>query len=86
VGNLKNLKPHTNYQITNLQNYQVRIQHHARDCHVAVRRVQRAELLDHEEQEDHHGTAGVQQVLQALPEAYGAQGSEVSDWQIAIGN
>jgi hypothetical protein len=30
---------------------------YARDRNVTVRRLQRAELLDHQEQEDHHGSA-----------------------------
>jgi hypothetical protein len=43
-----------------------------------VRGLQRAQLLDDEEQEDHDRTPGVQQVLQALPEAHFAQRDEVS--------
>jgi hypothetical protein len=38
-----------------------------RNSHITVRRLQRAELLDHQEQEDHHGAVGVQKVLQAVP-------------------
>jgi hypothetical protein len=50
-----------------------------------VRRLQRAELFDDQEQENHDGTSGIQEVLQTVQEAYGAQGSEVEQ-HIAIGN
>jgi hypothetical protein len=39
--------------------------------------VQRAELLDDEEQEDDHGPVGAEEVLQPLPQASGPQGIEV---------
>src|SRR5690242_3886419 len=41
-------------------------------------RVQGAELLDDEEQEDDHRPSRVQEVLQPLPQAHGAQGNQVS--------
>ncbi len=44
----------------------------------AMRRVQGAQLLDHEKPEDHSGPDRVEEVLQALPEAHAAQGSEVT--------
>jgi hypothetical protein len=43
----------------------------------AVHRVQGAQLLDDEEQEDHYGSSRDEEVLQALPQAPNAQGSEV---------
>jgi len=43
-----------------------------RNSHITVRRLQRAELLDHQEQEDDYGAAGVQKVLQAVPQAHRA--------------
>jgi hypothetical protein len=39
--------------------------------------LQRAQLLDNQEPEDHSRPAGDEEVLQALPEAYAAQGSEI---------
>ena len=39
--------------------------------------VQEQELLDDEEQEDDHGSVGVLQVLQHVPEAHGAQRDQV---------
>jgi hypothetical protein len=39
--------------------------------------VQRAELLDDEEQENYDWTSGVVEVLQALPQAHRAQGNEI---------
>ncbi len=45
---------------------------YARNHYSTVRRVQRAELLDHQEQEDNYRASGVQQILQALPQAHGA--------------
>jgi hypothetical protein len=45
---------------------------HERDCYVTVRRLQRAELFDDQEQEDHDGPSGIQEVLQAVPQAHGA--------------
>jgi hypothetical protein len=39
--------------------------------------VQEPELHVYEEQEDHHGTPGNEEVLPALPEAPGAQGNQV---------
>jgi hypothetical protein len=44
-----------------------------------VRRLQRAELLDHQESEDDDGAAGVEEILSALPETYAAQRSEIID-------
>jgi hypothetical protein len=43
-----------------------------RNRNVTVRRLQRAELLHHQEQEDDYGPAGVQEVLQAVPQAHRA--------------
>jgi hypothetical protein len=40
--------------------------------------LQRAELFDHQEPEDDDGATGVQEVLQPLPQAHAAQGSEVA--------
>ena len=51
--------------------------YHARDHHTAVSGLQEPELFDDEEQEDNHGTVGVLQVLQHVPEAYGAQRDEI---------
>ena len=45
--------------------------------HFAVHRLQRQELLDHEEPEDDDGPFGVQQVLPEVPQAHAAQGNEV---------
>jgi hypothetical protein len=39
--------------------------------------LQRAELFDHQEPEDHDGAAGAEEVLPRLPQAYAAQGSEI---------
>jgi hypothetical protein len=39
--------------------------------------VQEPELFFHQEQEDHHGAAGIEEVLPALPEAPAAQGNQV---------
>jgi hypothetical protein len=44
-----------------------------------VRRLQRAELFDHQEPEDHDGASGAEKVLPHLPQAHAAQGSEVID-------
>jgi hypothetical protein len=41
--------------------------------------LQRAELFDHQEPEDHDGAAGVEEILPRLPQAHAAQGSEVID-------
>jgi len=43
-----------------------------RNRDITVRRLQRAELLDYQEQEDYDWAVGVQEVLQALPQAYRA--------------
>jgi preprotein translocase subunit SecE len=43
-----------------------------------VFRLQASELRHHEEQEDDHRQAGVQQVLPVLPEAHVAQGNPLS--------
>jgi preprotein translocase SecE subunit len=47
---------------------------HARERDSAVQRVQAPQLREHQEQEDHHGQAGVQQVLPLVPQAHLAQG------------
>jgi hypothetical protein len=39
--------------------------------------VQEPELFFHEEQEDHHGAVGAEEVLPALQEAPTAQGNQV---------
>jgi hypothetical protein len=39
--------------------------------------VQEPELFDNQEQEDHHGASGAEEVLPALPEAPTAQGNQV---------
>jgi hypothetical protein len=51
---------------------QRRVQGYERDRDLTVRRLQRTELLDHEEQEEYNRQDRVEQVLQALPEAHGA--------------
>jgi len=50
----------------------------ARDYYVAVRRLQKPQLHDDEEQEEAYRAAGDQEVLQYLPQADGAQGSEIT--------
>jgi hypothetical protein len=40
-----------------------------------MHRVQEPELFEYQKQEDHHGTAGDEQVLPSLPEAPAAQGN-----------
>jgi hypothetical protein len=50
----------------------------ARDHYVAVRRLQESQLHHDEEQEEAYRAAGDQEILQYLPPANGAQGSEVS--------
>jgi hypothetical protein len=40
--------------------------------------VQKPELHEHQKQENHHGTAGNEEVLPALPEASRPQGNQVS--------
>jgi hypothetical protein len=40
--------------------------------------MQRAQLFDNQESEDDAGPSGTEEVLQALPEAYAAQRSEVT--------
>jgi hypothetical protein len=50
----------------------------ARDYYVAVRGLQKPQLHDDEEQEEAHGTHGNQEVLQYVPEADGAQRSEIT--------
>jgi hypothetical protein len=39
--------------------------------------MQKPELLDDQEQEDHHRSFGVRQVLQHVPQAHAAQRDEV---------
>jgi hypothetical protein len=41
--------------------------------------VQKQELLDHEEQEDHDGAAGNEEILPQVPQTPRAQGNKV-DW------
>lgn len=40
--------------------------------------VQGPELLDYQEQEDHDRASGILEVLPQVPQAHGAQGSEVT--------
>jgi hypothetical protein len=49
----------------------------ARNHHVTVRGLQRAQLFDNQEQEDDDWSFGVQQVLPTVPETYGPQRDEV---------
>jgi hypothetical protein len=53
----------------NLKNWET---DYARDSDITVRRLQRTELLNHQEQEDDDWAVGVQEVLQALPQAHRA--------------
>jgi hypothetical protein len=46
--------------------------------------MQRTELLDDQEQENHDRASGVQQVLQALPQAHASQRGEVERF-LAVG-
>jgi hypothetical protein len=39
--------------------------------------MQESELFGHQEQEDHHGTVGDEEILPVLPEAPAAQGNQV---------
>jgi hypothetical protein len=39
--------------------------------------MQEPELLGHQEQEDHHGATGDEEILPVLPEAPTAQGNQV---------
>src|SRR5206468_8425199 len=49
-----------------------------------VHPVQQSELLQHEEQEEHHGAARNEEILPQVPQAPGAQGNQV-DWnQVAV--
>jgi hypothetical protein len=57
LGNLKGCNPIIDYEIAKLQNYEVQVTDHERDRNFTVRRLQRAELLDHQEQEDNDGAA-----------------------------
>lgn len=50
----------------------------ARNHYVAVRGVQEPQLHNVEEQEEAYRAAGNEEVLQHMPQANGAQGSEVS--------
>jgi hypothetical protein len=43
-----------------------------------VQRLQKQKLYDHQKPEEASGPAGDKQVLQYVPQAYGAQGSEVN--------
>jgi hypothetical protein len=47
-----------------------------------MQRVQKPELHDHQEQEEASGPAGDAEILQHLPEAHGAQGSEIEPARI----
>src|SRR5512134_99118 len=49
-----------------------------RHHHAGVFRVQDAELHHDEEQEDHDGQAGAEEILPGMQEAYGAQGNQVA--------
>jgi hypothetical protein len=49
----------------------------ARNHYVAVRRLQKPQLHDDQEQEEAFGAFRDEKVLQYVPEADGAQGSEV---------
>ena len=51
--------------------------HHARNHYPAVSGLQEPELFDDQEQEDHDGSSGVQEVLQHVPEAHASQGNQV---------
>jgi hypothetical protein len=46
--------------------------------------LQRTQLLDDQEPEDDSRPAGSEEVLQALPEAYAAQRSEIEQWPVAV--
>jgi hypothetical protein len=46
-----------------------------RNCDTSVRRLQRTQLLDDQEQENYDRSSGVQEVLQALPQTHAAQRS-----------
>src|SRR5581483_8955469 len=48
-----------------------------RNRSTAMWRLQRQELLHDQEQEDDHGSSGVQQVLPQVPQAYFSQRSEI---------
>jgi hypothetical protein len=50
----------------------------ARNHHLAVRRLQKSQLLDDQKQEEEPGPAGAQEILLIVPQAYGPQGSEVT--------
>jgi hypothetical protein len=50
----------------------------ARDHYVAVRGLQKPQLHDDEKQEEAYRTHGDQEVLQHVPQANGAQGSEIT--------
>src|SRR3954470_12345358 len=50
----------------------------ARNSHITVRCLQRPELLDDQEQEDHDRASGVLEVLSQVPEAHRPQRSEIS--------
>jgi hypothetical protein len=52
-------------------------QHGTRDHHFSMHRMQEPELFGHQEQEDHHGAAGNEEILPVLPEAPAAQGNQV---------
>jgi hypothetical protein len=39
--------------------------------------LQRTQLLDNQESQDHSGSSGDEEVLQALPEAYAAQRGQI---------
>jgi hypothetical protein len=51
---------------------------HAGNHYVAVRGLQEPQLHDDEKQEEALRADGDEEVLQFVPEAYGAQGSEVT--------
>jgi hypothetical protein len=48
-----------------------------RDYYVAVWRLQRAKLFDDQEPKNDTGPSGTEEVLQPVPQAHAAQGSEI---------
>jgi hypothetical protein len=45
--------------------------------------LQRAQLLEDQEPENHDRAVGAEEILQPLPEAYAAQGSEIIQFQVS---
>jgi hypothetical protein len=54
---------------------------YARQYCVAVRRLQKSQLCDGQEQEEDDTTFGIQKVLSVLPETHAAQRDEVDGFQ-----